>query len=132
MALAAPGLRLLFSIPAQEDTMEINRLKQSIDRVEQCADEAKKALYGSSAPPELRECVDEMHQQALQAQQAATAQQQQQAGDHGRLHTTVQRLEQTGDRAVQACRHAGNVDPQLQQAVQRAHDEISKLKRQMQ
>jgi hypothetical protein len=41
-------------------------------------------------------------------------------------------LEQTGDRAVQACRSSGGqIDPQAQQAIQRAHDEISNLKKQM-
>ena len=41
-------------------------------------------------------------------------------------------LEQAGDRALQACRKAGNVDQRVQQAVQRAHDEASSLKKQMQ
>ena len=40
-------------------------------------------------------------------------------------------LEETADRAMQACRSAGNVDPQLQQAVQRAHAEASSLKKEM-
>jgi len=44
----------------------------------------------------------------------------------------VSQLEQSGDRAKQACRSGGNVDPQTQQAVQRAHDEISNLKKQIQ
>lgn len=114
--------------------MQMNQLKQRIDRVEQCADEAKQAVYGSAAPAELRQCIDEMHQQARQVQQSCDAQQQQQAGsDQGRIRDTVERLEQTGDRAMQACRNAGNsVDSRLQQAVQRAHDEISNLKQQMQ
>jgi hypothetical protein len=33
---------------------------------------------------------------------------------------------------MQACRTGGNIDPQTQQAVQRAHDEISNLKKQLQ
>ena len=41
-------------------------------------------------------------------------------------------LEQAGDRAMKACRSAGNVDPGVQQAVQRAHEEASNLKKQIQ
>ena len=45
----------------------------------------------------------------------------------------AQMVKTDADRAMQACRNAGNsVDPQLQQAVQRAHGEISSLKKQMQ
>jgi hypothetical protein len=44
----------------------------------------------------------------------------------------VKQLEQTADRAKAACRTGGNVDSQTQQAVQRAHDEISNLKKQIQ
>ena len=49
------------------------------------------------------------------------------------MRSTVMQMEQTGDRAMQVCRSAGNsVDQKTQQAVQRAHDEISSLKKQMQ
>jgi hypothetical protein len=48
------------------------------------------------------------------------------------LQQAVNQLEQSADRAKQACRSAGNVDQQTQQAVQRAHDEISNLKKQIQ
>jgi hypothetical protein len=42
-------------------------------------------------------------------------------------------LEQAADRAMQACRQAGgSVDPQTQQAVQSAHDELSRMKKQLQ
>ena len=41
-------------------------------------------------------------------------------------------LEQAGDRAMKALRNSGNVDPRVQQAVQRAHDEASDLKKQLQ
>ncbi|HZY18795.1 MAG TPA: hypothetical protein VFE82_09950 [Ramlibacter sp.] len=109
--------------------MQTEDLKQSINRIEQCADEAKRAVQVGSAPDELRRTVETLHQQARQAQQSANAQQQ--MGQDG-LKQQVMQLEQTGDQAVQACRTAGNVDPQTQQAVQRAHDEISSLKKQIQ
>lgn len=109
--------------------MQPTELKQRIDRVEQCADEAERAIQSGSVQGELRQSVDAMHRQARQAQQACSSPQQQ--GD-SRLRDAVAQLEQASDRAVQACRNAGNVDPKLQQAVQSAHDEASSLKKQLQ
>ena len=110
--------------------MQTSELKQRIDQVEQCADEAERAIQAGSVSGDLRQCVDAMHQQARQAQQACSSQQQQ--GDQSRVRDAVMQLEQASDRAMQACRNAGNVDPKLQQAVQRAHDEASNLKKQIQ
>jgi vacuolar-type H+-ATPase subunit H len=109
--------------------MQADQLKQSIKRIEECADEAKRAVQAGSAPQELRQCVDTLHEQARQAQQQMGSSQQQ---GQDSIRSTVMQMEQAGDRAVQACRSAGNVDPQTQQAVQRAHDEISSLKKQIQ
>lgn len=109
--------------------MQASELKQRIDRVEQCADQAERAMQAGSVQADLRQSVDAMHQQARQAQQACASGQQQ--GDQG-LRDVVNQLEQASDRAMQACRNAGNVDPKLQQALQSAHDEASSLKRQMQ
>jgi len=110
--------------------MQASELKQRIDRVEQCADQAERAIQAGSVTGDLRQSVDAMHQQARQAQQACASGQQQ--GDQARLREVVEQLEQASDRAMQACRKAGNVDPKLQQAVQSAHDEASSLKKQMQ
>jgi hypothetical protein len=110
--------------------MQLSEVKKGIDRVEECADEAERAIQSASVPGELRQSVDAMHQQARQAQQACSSQEQQ--GDESRLREVVMQLEQSGDRAMQACRDAGNVDPKVQQAVQRAHDEASNLKKQLQ
>jgi hypothetical protein len=110
--------------------MQMSEVKQRIDRVEQCADDAERAVQAGSVPSELRQSVDAMHQQARQAQQACSSQQQQ--GDSSSMRDVVMQLEQAGDRAMQACRKAGNVDPQVQQAIQRAHEEASNLKKQIQ
>jgi len=110
--------------------MQLSEVKQGIDRVEQCADEADRAVQAGSVPSELRQSVDAMHQQARQAQQACSSQQQK--GDESQLRQVVMQLEEAGDRAMKACQKAGNVDPQVQQAVQRAHEEASKLKKQIQ
>ncbi|MEJ7932456.1 hypothetical protein WG922_20960 [Ramlibacter sp. AN1015] len=111
--------------------MQMDQLKQRIDRVEECTDEAKRAVQMGAAPQDLRQCIDTMHEQARQAQQACSSSQAQMNQEN--LRELVNKLEQTGDRAMQACRQAGSsVDPQLQQAVQRAHDEASGLKKQIQ
>lgn len=110
--------------------MQISDIKQRIDRVEQCADDAERAVQAGSVPTELRQSVDQMHRQARQAQQECSSPQQQ--GDQTRLREVVDQLEQAGDRAMKACEKAGNVDPQVQQAVQRAHQEASQLKKQIQ
>ena len=111
--------------------MQADQLKQRINRIEECADEAKRAVQqASGAPQELQQCVDSLHNQARQAQQSASSGQQ--MGEDSQRQAVMQ-LEQTADRAVQVCRKSGgNIDPQAQQAVQRAHDEISSLKKQIQ
>lgn len=111
--------------------MQMEQMKQSINRIEECVDEAKRAVQAGSVPNEIRQCVDSLHEQARQAKQSADAGQQQQGGDQ--LRQQVMQLEQTGDRAMQAVRTAGkSLDPQAQQAIKRAHDEISSLKKQIQ
>jgi uncharacterized protein Yka (UPF0111/DUF47 family) len=100
-------------------------LKQRIDRIEQCADEAKRAVMAnSSVPSALRMAVDSFHQQASQAKHAQM--------DEGQMRQCVMQLEQLADRAMEACRSGGNqIDPQTQQAVQKAHGEASKLKKEV-
>lgn len=115
--------------------MQADQLKDRIHRIEECADEAKRCVQQGSAPQELRQTVDSLHQQAKQAQMQVDSQQGQQQQGQGQdsLRQAVMQLEQTADRAKQACSSAGSsVDPQTQQAVQRAHDEISSLKKQIQ
>jgi len=110
--------------------MQMNDLKQRIDDIEECADEAKRAV--ASAPTELKQSVEQLHQQAKQAQQMASAGGSQQQGNGEQLRQPVMQLEQAADRAMQACRNAGNVDPQLKDAIQRAHQQASSLKKQIQ
>ena len=113
--------------------MQAEQLKERIHRIEECADEARRAVQQGSVPQELRQHVDSLHQQAKQAQMQVDSQQGQQMGQgQDSLRQAVMQLEQTADRAKQACQSGGNVDPQTQQAVIRAHDEISSLKKQIQ
>ncbi len=97
--------------------MQAEQFKERINKIEECVDEAKGAVQQGQVSPELRQSVEQLHQQQIGQDQ---------------IQQAVNQLEQSADRAKQACRSAGNVDPQTQQAVQRAHDEISNLKKQIQ
>jgi hypothetical protein len=112
----------------KENTMQIEQLKQRIERIEQCADEAKQACQKGSPPADLRDCVASLHQQASATKHASQGQE---SASEDSLRKDVMELENTADRAMQACRNAGNVDPQLQQAVQRTHAEVSSLKKEL-
>ena len=106
--------------------MQADQIKSGIERAEACADDAKRALQQSqSASPELRQTVESLHRQLSQAKK------QPQMGEDS-LRNVVLQAEQASDRAVAACRSSGNVDSQLQQAVQRTHQELSNLKKQVQ
>jgi uncharacterized protein Yka (UPF0111/DUF47 family) len=110
--------------------MQMDQMRQTAERIEQCADDAMQAVQraGSGTPNDLRDCVKQMHQQARELRDVAR-----QATDQQQIAGRVEGLEQTGDRAKEACRSASSsVDPQLQSAVTRAHDEISNFKKHMQ
>ena len=110
--------------------MQDQELKQRIDRLEQCADDAKRACQSAKPSSELSECVAKLHEQASAAKQACQGQQG--SASQESMRRDVTQLEETADRAMQACRNAGSgVDPQLQQAIQRAHAEASSLKKDM-
>ena len=109
--------------------MQMTQVQQSMDQIEECADQAMAALRsdGDAAPDELRRCVSDMHRQARQARDLAR-----QSSDEKEVVGSIDKLEETGDRAMRACREAGTgVAPQLQTAVKRTHDEISRLKHEL-
>jgi hypothetical protein len=107
--------------------MQMNQVQDSVNRIEQCVDDAVSAVQDAGAPDDLRQCVDEMHRQSRQARDLAG-----QAGDQAQMVACIDDLEQMGDRAMKSCRSSGSaVDPQVQTAVKRAHDEISSLKQQL-
>lgn len=109
--------------------MQTEQLKQRIERIEQCADDAKRACQNSSVPDDLRQCIMQMHAQASATKHATQGQE---SATEDSLRASVVQLEETADRAKQACRNAGsNVDPQVQQAVLQAHNEISSLKKEL-
>ena len=109
--------------------MQDQQLKQRIERIEEAADEAKRACQNGNPPSELRECIATLHQQASATKHATQGQE---SATHDSLRKDVVELESTADRAMQACRNAGSaIDPQIDQAVRRAHAEASSLKKEL-
>ncbi|WP_176070859.1 hypothetical protein [Piscinibacter koreensis] len=108
--------------------MQIEQARESTERLEQRADDAVQAMQrASEVPAELRDALTQLHQQARQLRDMARH-----SGDPQQLIGAVDRLEQLGDRAKQACLGAGrDTDAALQSSVVQAHDEISSLKKQL-
>jgi len=106
--------------------MQLSEVQQRFSRVEQCIDDAYQACQQSqSATPELQDSIRQLDQRADEARQYIQGQDQQ------KIKQYVWELEELSDRALEACKQAGNVEPQLKQAVQQAHSELSSLKHQM-
>ena len=107
--------------------MDSHEMKQCIDRIENCADEARRAVQSGSVPQDLRQAIDTFHQQASQAKHRMDG-----TSSETEMRDAVMQMEQTADRMKAACRTAGSsLDANVQQAVQRAHDEVSSLKKQV-
>jgi hypothetical protein len=107
--------------------MQAEQLKERIARVEQCADDARKACRNaSSLPADVKDSIARLHEQASAAKHASPG------ASEDSLRQDVMQIEASADRAMQACRSAGSsIDPQTQQAVQRAHAEVSSLKKEL-
>ena len=106
--------------------MQLSEVQQRFSRVEQCIDDASSACEQSaSAPQQLKESIRQLDQRSDEARQYFQGQ------DESRIRQCVNELEELSDRALQACKQAGNIDSKLQQAVQQTHSELSNLKHQM-
>jgi hypothetical protein len=102
-------------------------LNKSVNEVEQYVDEARQCMHSAHPPQQVRECIEQLHEAARRAKREASS-----VDDDARMQPVIFALEKEADRTLQACRAAGNVDPKLMSAVQRAHDEASHLKKQVQ
>lgn len=81
----------------------------------------------SDVPEDVRECVSELERESEHAMRALENE-----DNDNRIIQCIDRLEQLGDRAIAACREAGDaVDPQLGSAAQQARDAIADLKRRL-
>lgn len=106
--------------------MQLNEVQQRFSRIEKCIDDADSACQQSaSAPQELKDSIRQLDQRSDRARQLLQGQ------DESRIRQCVNEMEELSDRAMQACKQAGNIEPQLQQAVQQTHSELSSLKHQM-
>lgn len=103
--------------------METQAIQQAIDAIEQATDKAVAALKNGQADATLQQVVNDLHQQARSKRAL---------NDKEALTEAALQIEKTADRAVDACRQAGQVDPALQQAIADAHRKASDLKHQLQ
>lgn len=102
--------------------MQPEQMKQTLDRIEQCADDMVRALKSASgAPDALRRSVESLHQKASEAKRQPMT-------DDASFKDCVMQLEQLADDAMKACRETGGIDQQLQEAVKRGHAELSRQK----
>jgi hypothetical protein len=102
----------------------MNQIQERFTRAERCIEMACSA--GGAMPEKLRSTLSDLDRQVHDAEPLI-----QRAQQEGEVRECIDRLEALGDRAMAACRDAGNVDPQLRDALQQAHDELSQLKQQL-
>jgi uncharacterized protein Yka (UPF0111/DUF47 family) len=107
--------------------MQAEQIRQCMDKIEQCADDAKRAVkQASNVPEDVKRCVEALHQQASKAKHQPMM-------DDAMMRDTVMQLEEKADEAMRACREAdASLDPQVKDAVKRAHAELSRAKHDMQ
>jgi chromosome segregation ATPase len=107
--------------------MQVSEIRERFSQIEQSIDDAAQACrHTTTAPEELRSRVNELDREADQVRQLMASE-----NDENRLRECVDRLEEAGDRAMQACRTARNLDQQLQVSLSQAHYAISTLKQQL-
>lgn len=108
--------------------MQPSQVKDFFPSVEQSIDNAAELCQlTSDVPDDVRECLSELERESDRAKRILEDE-----DNDNRIIECIDRLEKLGDRAIQACRQAGNtIDPQVGNATQVAHDAIADLKRRM-
>ena len=107
--------------------MEAKRMREQFQKIEQAIERAAQACQNDpSASEELKESVRELDDQSRQAHEFLQAEDNEEA-----IRQCIDDLEESGDRAKQACENVGNVSRQLRDAVLTAHQQISQLKHQL-
>jgi ABC-type transporter Mla subunit MlaD len=114
----------MMSYVHKESIMQTQLAKQQLPQIDQHVRNAAQLCQTSdNVPDALRECIGELERETGEAAAMVTNEQ-----DDQHILDCVDHLEELGDRAMQACRQAGNLDTQVQKAVQTAHGAISELK----
>ena len=103
--------------------MQASQVKNELPRIDEQVRNAALLCQTSDVPDQLRDCIGTLERETAQAASMVENEQNDQ-----RIIDCIDHLEELGDRAMQACRKSGNIDPQVQQAVQTAHGAISDLK----
>jgi chromosome segregation ATPase len=107
--------------------MQSDQIKQQLAQVEQCVQQATQACQADqAAPQELKDSVRELGDQSRQAHEFMQG-----TKDEASMRQCIDDLEESSDRAKEACQSAGNVSQKLKDAVIRAHRTISQLKHQL-
>jgi hypothetical protein len=107
--------------------MQPKRVRDQLGGIEEAIRKAAQACESDpSAPQELKESVRELGDQSRQAHEFVQSEESEEA-----IRQCIDDLEETGDRARQACESAGNVSRRLRDAVLAAHQRISQLKHQL-
>jgi len=107
--------------------MQPDKIKQQFAQVEQCVKQATQACQtDQAASQELKDSVRELGDQSRQAHEFMQG-----TKDEASMRQCIDDLEESSDRAKEACQSAGNVSQNLKDAVLRAHQTISQLKHQL-
>lgn len=104
--------------------MQTSQAREHFPHVKQCIDNATRLCrMTKDVPDELRNRLSDLGRESDQAKQVM-----EQAQDDEPIRQCVDRLEQLGDRTIEACKQSGSIDWDVQSAVREAHDAISELK----
>ena len=103
--------------------LQVNEIKQRFNQIERTIGNASTACQAdTSAPPELKTCLQQLDQESEQVRDAL------QANDESSIRQHIDSMEQLGDRAEKALKKAGKVNDKVKSAIRQAHTELSNLK----
>lgn len=104
--------------------MEIRQIRQQLTQVDLIVHRATLALRNDkAAPQELKDYVQRLGDQSQQAQKTVK-----EAQDETALWRYIYDMEQTSDRAKEACEKARDLSVQAKSAVRLAHQQVFGLK----
>jgi hypothetical protein len=108
--------------------MQSSQVRDYFSSVEQSiGNAAELCQLTSDVPEDVRECLSELERESDHARRMLDDE-----DDDNLIIECIDRLEKLGDRAIEACREAGNtVNPQLGNAAQQARDAIADMKRRL-
>lgn len=107
--------------------MQSGQVREHFSRVKQCIENATQLCRSTKdVPDELRTRLGELDRVSDQAMQVV----EQAPNDQG-IDQCVDRLEELGDRIIDACKRSGSIDWDVQSALRDTHDAISALKHQL-